>query len=90
MVVKVSSKNQVTIPKEIAEAFTLQKGDVLDVKIVNNKIVMTPKEMILEDKYPRADLEAAEKALSQDWPEEEIVFESGDELLKDLRKRAKK
>jgi|GEM_PF-5054294 len=31
MVVKISSKHQVTIPKEIAKVFDLHKGDVLEV-----------------------------------------------------------
>jgi len=41
MVVKVSSKNQVTIPKDIAAAFHLKKGDVLEVERQGNKIIMT-------------------------------------------------
>lgn len=57
MVVKISSKHQVTIPKDIARAFHLRKGDVLEVERRRNKIIMTPKEVILEDKYPQEDLE---------------------------------
>lgn len=90
MVVKISSKNQVTIPKNIAQIFALRKGDFLDIKIVNNKIVMTPQEAVFEDKYPIADLEAAEKTLSRGQPREEIAFPSGDALVGHLRKRAKK
>lgn len=90
MVVKVSSKNQVTIPKDIADVFAIHQGDFLEVQILNNKIVMTPKEMILEDKYPLADLEGAEKTLAQGLPDEEITFSSGKDLVKELRKRVKK
>ena len=90
MVTKVSSKHQVTIPKAIADAFDLKKGDVLEVKKQGGKIVMIPKEVILEDKYPIEDLEAAEKVLSKGLPKEEVAFKSGEEMVKFFKKRIKK
>ena len=90
MVIKISSKHQVTIPKDIAEVFHLRKGDVLEVQRQGNKIVMIPKEMILEDKYSKEDLEAAEKILSKGLPKEEMVFESGTEMTNFLKKRIEK
>ncbi|MCK5494522.1 MAG: AbrB/MazE/SpoVT family DNA-binding domain-containing protein [Candidatus Omnitrophica bacterium] len=90
MVVKVSSKHQVTIPKDIAKAFHLRKGDVLEVERQGNKIIMIPKEVILEDKYPREDLEATEKVLSKGLPKEEISFKSGSDMTRFLKKRIKK
>jgi len=90
MLAKVSSKHQITIPKWIAKAFNLKKGDVLDIEKEGHRIVMVPKEVIYEDKYPQEDLKAAEKVLSKGLPEEEIVFESGEEAIRHLRKRMKK
>jgi len=90
MVVKISSKHQVTIPKEIAEAFDLRKGDVLEVMLKGNKIIMIPKAVILEDKYPKEDLEAAEKVLSKGIPKEEIAYGSGKKMVNSLKKRMKK
>ena len=90
MVSKVSSKHQVTIPKPIADAFDLKKGDVLEIERQGNKIIMTPKEVIFEDKYPKEDLEAAERALSKGLPKEEIAFKSGVEMVKFFKKRIKK
>ncbi len=90
MIVKVSSKHQITIPKDIAEAFNLKKGDVLEVERKKNKIVMIPKDVILEDKYPQEDLEAAEKALSEGLHREELVFKSGAAMGRYLKKRIKK
>ena len=90
MVIKVSSKHQVTIPMVIAETFHLKKGDVLEVQIQGNKIMMIPKEIILEDKYPREDLEAAETVLERGLPEEEIVFKSGPSLVNHFKKRINK
>ncbi len=74
MVVKISSKNQVTIPKDIANIFRLRKGDVLDVIKEGNKIVMIPKEIILKNKYPQ----------------EEVPFRSGAEMTRFFKKRIKK
>jgi len=90
MVIKVSSKHQVTIPKPIADAFDLKKGDVLEVKKEGDRIIMIPKEVILEDKYPKEDLEAAERALSRGLPKEEISFESNKLALSYLKKKIKK
>ena len=90
MVVTVSSKHQVTIPKNIAEAFHLRKGDVLEVERKGKKIIMIPKEVIYEDRYPQEDLEAAEKVLSKGLPEEEVTFESGAAMVKHFKKRVNK
>jgi len=90
MVVRISSKHQVTIPKDIAITFNLKKGDVLEVERVGNKIVMVPKEVIFRDKYPQEDLEAADKALAAGHPKEEVSFKSGKSALGYLRKRIKK
>ena len=90
MVVKISSKNQVTIPKDIANIFRLRKGDVLEVSKEGNKIIMIPKEVILEDKYPQEDLKAAEKVLSKGLPDQEILFKSGAEMSRFFKKRIKK
>ncbi len=90
MVTKVSAKNQITIPKAIAQIFHLRKGDVLEIEREGNRIVMVPKEVILEDKYPQEDLEAAEKALSQGIKGEEIAFKSGAQMLKHFKSRMRK
>jgi len=90
MVVKISSKNQVTIPKDIAHVFRLRKGDVLEVKRDGNKIIMIPKEVILEDKYTQEDLEEAEKALLKGVHEKGISFKSGAGMTKFFKKRVKK
>jgi len=83
----VSSRHQVTIPKAIAEAFDLKKGDVLDVEKRGHKIIMIPKEVIFEDKYPREDLEMAEEVLST---KKEVSFSSGAEMVRFFKKRIKK
>jgi len=90
MIVRVSSRHQVTIPKAIAEAFDLKKGDVLDVEKRGHKIIMIPKEVIFEDKYPREDLEMAEEVLSKGSSKKEVSFSSGAEMVRFFKKRIKK
>ncbi len=90
MVIKISSKHQITIPKDIADAFQLKKGDVLEIERNGNKIIMIPKEVIFEDKYPEEEIEAAEKVLSKGLPTEEIPFKSGTSMMRHLKKRVKK
>ena len=90
MIARVSSRHQVTIPKAIAEAFDLKKGDVLEVERQGHKIIMIPKEVIFEDKYPREDLERAEDVLSKGLSGEEVSFSSGAEMIRAFKKRTKK
>ena len=90
MIIRVSSRHQVTIPSAIATAFHLRKGDVLEVEKKGNAIVMVPKEVIYEDKYSQEDLRKTEAVLRKGLPDEEISFGSGEEMMKFLRKRKKK
>ena len=89
MIIKISSKHQITIPKIIYDNFDLKKGDALEIAVEHNKIVMIPKEIFFEDKYSKEDLGAAEKALAKSLPHEEIAFESGTLLVNNLKKRMK-
>ena len=88
MLARVSSKNQITIPKPIVETLGLSKGDILDVIIKEDRLVMIPREVSIEDKYPQEDLDAAEKVLSQ-RREGDLAFENADEMLTFLQKRVK-
>ena len=68
----------------------LKKGDVMEIERIGNKIIMLPKEVIFEDKYPQEDLEATEKVLSKGLPKEEITFKTGETMMKYFKKRIKK
>lgn len=48
---------------------------------------MISKEIILEDKYPQEDLEAAEKVLLKGLPKEEMAFKSGSAMVKYFKKK---
>lgn len=47
--VKVGSKHQVTIPKEIFVKLGLKPGDYLDAQLRNGKVVLAPKEIMDEE-----------------------------------------
>jgi AbrB family looped-hinge helix DNA binding protein len=44
--VTIKTKFQVTIPQEVREELGLSKGDLLEAKVVNGRIVLTPKELV--------------------------------------------
>jgi antitoxin PrlF len=45
----ISSKGQVTIPKEMREALNLRPGDQLVYSVIDGEIVITPKSIDLKD-----------------------------------------
>jgi AbrB family looped-hinge helix DNA binding protein len=44
-----SSKGQVTIPKEMREALNLRPGDLLVYSVIDGNVIMTPKNTDLKD-----------------------------------------
>ncbi len=90
MLSKISSKHQVVIPSQICAVFGLIKGDYVDFRISGNRILMVPKEITIEDKYPIEDLEASEKALSKGLGGKRISFKNGDEAVHYFKKITKK
>lgn len=44
--VKIGSRHQITIPKEIFEELQLEVGDLLEVSVENTKVVITPKRVV--------------------------------------------
>lgn len=42
MIVKLSSKGQLVIPKSIRQALFLEPGSEVDLKLVNNKVILQP------------------------------------------------
>lgn len=54
MTVTMSTKNQITIPKEIVDVLQLSKGSMLDVRIKGNKIQLIPVEVV-EKEYTDED-----------------------------------
>lgn len=53
--VKVQNKGQMTIPSRVRSAVGLSDGDVVEVKAVGRKIVITPQLVIDRSQFPTAD-----------------------------------
>ncbi len=53
--VKVQSKGQMTIPRIVRSAVGLADGDVVEVKAVGGKILITPQLVIDRSNFPTAD-----------------------------------
>lgn len=53
--VRVQTKGQMTIPRRVRSAVGLADGDVVEVKAVGNKIVITPQIVIDRSKFPSVD-----------------------------------
>lgn len=86
--VKISSKHQITIPKEILDKLRLKPGDYVDAQLRNGKVILTPKEGI--------DKEDDAWFWSEEWQEKERAadeairqgkvktFENVEDLIRDL------
>lgn len=59
MTITMTSKNQITIPKKIANVLGLDKGSVLDIKITGHRIELIPLEMVekvfTDEEYAKLD-----------------------------------
>jgi len=53
--VRVQHKGQMTIPRTIRSAVGLAAGDMVDVRAIGNKIVITPQLVTDRSKFPTAD-----------------------------------
>lgn len=84
--VKIKEKFQVTIPTEIRKEIHLEEGDLLEVTIQNNIIILKPKAVIDRD------VETAIQEGLDDVKKGRVSgpFGSADEMLNSLHKNAKK
>ena len=55
--VRVQSKGQMTIPSRLRSAVGLADGDLVEVKAVGRRIVITPQRVVDRSKFPTADEE---------------------------------
>lgn len=87
--VKVLRGGQITMPKECRQALEIKEGDILEVAIKENKVVLSPQ--VLIDKAPVVDLsERGEKMLNQGLKEAKEgktkEFNNIEDLINDLHK----
>ena len=85
--VKVSRSGQITIPAAIRQALNLQEGDYVEVSLADDRILLTPKQVVDRSQayFWTAEWQAAEREADEDIRAGRVqVFESVDELLADL------
>jgi AbrB family looped-hinge helix DNA binding protein len=93
--VRVQHKGQMTIPSTVRTAVGLAEGDLVDVRAIGNKIVITPQVVIDRSQFPTADGEytpAQRSALDASLAESEKgpysgPFKRGTEIAAFMKKR---
>lgn len=86
---KLGQKNQITIPKKLAEDLHLQPGDILEIKSEGSAIILLPKKLIPAEQswFWSREWQKKEKEADEDIKTGRIseAFEDADELIKHLR-----
>ena len=82
MISHLRKKGQITIPVEILKQMGLKESDSLDFKIINNRIVITPVEIVEKEfmNQVREEHDKYKETKGKDYK----VYENVDELIKDL------
>lgn len=85
--VKVARSGQITIPAAIRQALNLREGDYVEVTLADDRIIITPKQVVDRSQayFWTAEWQAAEREADEDIRAGRVrVFEDVDELLADL------
>lgn len=85
--VKVTRSGQITIPAAIRQALNLREGDYVEVTLADDRIIITPKQVVDRSQayFWTAEWQAAEREADEDIRAGRVrVFEDVDELLADL------
>lgn len=89
MLVKVSARHLICVPHQICKAVGIDTGDYVDMRVEKHRVIMVPKQVVVEDKYPIEDLKAAQEKLSK--PQKgEVSFTSSEEAVNYLDKKIEK
>jgi AbrB family looped-hinge helix DNA binding protein len=96
--VKVQPKGQMTIPRRVRSAVGLVDGDMVEVKAVGSKIIITPQLVIDRSKFPTADDEytPAQRRIIDARLDEAMKgrsygpFDTADEMIAHMKGQLKK
>ena len=90
-VTKISPKHQITIPKEAFEKLRLEVGDFLEVDVIEEGLLLTPKKLISKDQFWfwTKEWQEKEKEADEAIAKEEVSgpFKTANELVRHLRKK---
>ncbi|MFQ6057256.1 MAG: AbrB/MazE/SpoVT family DNA-binding domain-containing protein [Anaerolineae bacterium] len=85
--VKVTRSGQITIPAAVRRAANIQEGDYVEVTVVDDKVVLTPKRLVDKSQayFWTEEWQAAEREADEDIRAGRVrAFESAEELIADL------
>jgi len=91
--IRLGAKRQVTIPRGAAAKLQLNAGDVLEVRVLEDKIELVPMAVVPKDQlwYWTPEWQAKEKEADEDVAAGRIEsFRSADELIRSLRRARKR
>ncbi|HYZ91828.1 MAG TPA: AbrB/MazE/SpoVT family DNA-binding domain-containing protein [Actinomycetota bacterium] len=86
------AKGQLTLPEEIRAAAHLEEGDLLDAEITPDGVLLRPQKLIdaTQAWFWTAEWQAGEREAEADLAAGRVEFvASGDEFVRELRKRAR-
>jgi len=89
--VKIGPKHQVTIPKDVFDALSLEVGDFLDTQVKDNAIVLIPKKLVAKDQewFWTKEWQAKEREADEAIAKGEVSgpFSKASDALKALKKK---
>ena len=84
---KVTRHGQITLPSEVRRAMEIEEGDLIEVRVQNDNVVLTPKRLVDKSQayFWTKDWQAAEAEAEADIKAGRVrAFDSVDSLLEDL------
>ena len=86
--IEVRSRNQITLPKALTKTLSINSGDILEYKVEDGKIIITPKTLVSKDQvwYFSKEWQEREKEVEQEISQKGHGTEySVDELLGEIK-----
>jgi len=91
--IRLGAKRQVTIPRRAAAKLRLSAGDVLELRVLEDKIELVPMAMVSKDQlwFWTPEWQAKEREAEEDIQAGRVeTFRSADELTRSLRRAHKR
>jgi antitoxin MazE len=84
---KVTRHGQVTLPASVRKKLKIEEGDLIEIEIIDEKLVLVPKRLVDKNQsyFWTKEWQEAEQKADDDIKNNRIkVFETAEELFKDL------
>jgi antitoxin MazE len=84
---KVTRHGQITLPAPIRKSLGIEEGDMVEIEVIEDRVMLVPKRLVDKSQayFWTKEWQEAEKKADEDVKAGRIrVFDSADELMKDL------